>query len=68
MTLPKAFLHRMQLAIACQTLDGGYLRTIRLDSQHCAGFRRLTIQQHRARAANAGFTAHMRAGELAMVA
>ena len=67
-TIPKAFLHWVQLAITRQTFNSSDLRAIRLDSQNGAGFRRLAIQQHGAGAANARFAADMSAGEFAMVA
>jgi hypothetical protein len=67
-TMPKAFLNRVQPAITRQTFDSRHLRAIRLDGQQCAGFYSLAIQQDRAGAANARFATNMGASELAMVA
>ena len=67
-TFPKALLHRMQLSIDGQALDGRNLRTIRLDGQQRAGFHRLAIEEDRACASQGRFATEMRAGELAVIA
>jgi len=36
--LPERLLHRVQLAVPRETFDSGYFRTVRLDSEDCAGF------------------------------
>ena len=65
--VPKTLLHRVQLAVFGQTLNGGDLGAVRLHCQQRAGFDRLAIEQDCAGAANARFTADMSAGQLAVV-
>ena len=65
---PEAFLHRMQLAVSSQALDGSHFGTVRLDGENRTRFHRAAILQDRAGATNAGFAAYMRAGQFAEIA
>ena len=67
-TLPKSLLHRMQLAIPGQPFNRSHFRAVRLHRQDRAGFDGLAIEQNRASAANAGFTAEVGAGQFALFA
>src|SRR5579859_1017987 len=61
--LAKSLLHRVQLAVAREALDGGHLRAVRLDGEHRAALHGATADQHGARAALAGVAADVRARE-----
>src|SRR6185503_14625074 len=67
-TLPEALLKGMQLAVPCETLDGGDFGAIRLDSQERAGFYRLAIQKDRAGAAQRCLAPDVRSREFALIA
>ena len=56
-TLPEPFLHRMQLAVSSQALDGSHFGTVRLDGENRTRFHRAAILQDGAGATNTGFAA-----------
>jgi hypothetical protein len=65
---PESFLHRMQLAMARESFDGGDLGAVGLDSQERAGLDGLAIEQDGAGAAQGGFATDMRSGQPAEIA
>jgi hypothetical protein len=67
MTLPEAFLDWVQVSVARQAFNCCDLCAIGLHSEHCAGFYRFPINKHRASAADAGFTSHVRASQSANI-
>jgi hypothetical protein len=65
---PESFLHRMQLPVVGQSFDGGDLGPICLHGEERARLHCLAVHQHGARAAERGFAADVRAGEVAVLA
>ena len=61
--LLERLLHRVQLAVGGQALDGGDLGAVGLDGEHRARLHRLAVEQHGARAARRRVAADVGAGE-----
>src|SRR5207237_1545829 len=55
-------LHRMQLLLVCETLDGGHVVAVGLRREHEAGADEHTVEEDRAGAALPLFTRVLRAG------
>ena len=64
----KQFLQGVHLAVGRQPFDGADLGAVRLHRKHQAGPRRIAIDDHGARAADAMFAPHMGAGAAQLVA
>src|SRR5205807_9300131 len=56
-------LHRMQLAVLRESLDGEYVRALHLPGEDRAGFHRLAVDMNHASAALRGIATYMGAGE-----
>ena len=61
--LLERLLHRVQLAVRGQALDGGDLVAVGLDGEHRARLHRLAVEVDRARAARGRVAADVRAGQ-----
>jgi hypothetical protein len=63
MALPKSLLKRMQIFSLRQPFDRRNISAVGLHRKHRAGLHRGIIQHHRARSANTGLAADVRAGQ-----
>ena len=61
--LVEGLLHRMQLAVVGEPLDGDHRRAVGLDGEHGAGLHRLAVDMDDAGAALRGVAADMRSGQ-----
>ena len=68
MLLLEGGLHRVELAVLGQALDGGDLGAVGLDGEHGAALHRLAVDVDHAGATLTGVAAHVRAGEPQCVA
>src|SRR5262245_39167162 len=68
MVLLEGRLHRVHLAVGREALDGGDLRPVRLDREHAARLHGLAVDVDGAGAAGDGVAAHVRAGEVEVLA
>jgi len=66
--LVEGLLHRMELTVLRQALDGDHLGTRRLHGEHGAGFHRDAVDMDDAGAALRGIAADMGAGQLQALA